>query len=558
LKIYVRMLINLVLYVGTTLLVFEGVGRASSANETLQKLLDANPPVLLILVACIVYLLLALAFRVRGRLSKSEPPRLLDAVRFRRLQGASFAASLAVGAGCALFYFGLMKLPFLPDRVHFELNNYVDVFSKSDAWVFAILGVGIVGVLFEEIYFRGLIFGELRKSLPLPVAFAGHALIYAYFQPNLSVSFTAFFLALFYSYMYGKTQSIWSTVTAAATLNILIVASKELGLLDLMGDANAAASIALLLAGAVGVVLGLYAIRRTAAPGLDEQPEGKASRLVRAFAWVGLYIAVYYAVLSTVNYVWTKVLIRYEPIQPWLSDSANNLWALVLNDLIAVPIYMFLLRRYQATSLIRHCGFRRIDGRTAARIAALSVSMGLWVISVAKIPFVEDRFPQFDALFESLVGGPLLTFAVFLIIHSVYKEILFRGLVFGAFRTAMPLAAALALNALVYGQLFFRLDPALTVYGGLGTVIFGLLYVWHRSLWAPIVAQLGLFATYYAAWQGMAAFDIAFGGAFYAVMAVSSASVLYFMFRLWSTRTAAGKRERPAPVTMEGAEHAGI
>ncbi|MFC5702237.1 type II CAAX endopeptidase family protein [Cohnella faecalis] len=554
-KNYIRMIVNLVLYLGVTFLVFWGVGILKEQNETFKRLLDDNPPVLLIICACIIYLILTLLFQVRHKLTKSEPKRLLDAVGFRKLNDNEYVGSFLVGAGCALFFFGLMTLSVLPEKTLYELNNYVDVFSKSDAFVFAILGAGVIGVLFEEVYFRGLVFGELRRVLPLPVAFLAHAAVYAYFQPNLTISITGFFLALFYSFMYVKTKSVWSTVTAAATLNITIVAAKEYGLIEALGKGNDFMPVAVLVVGAIFVLLGLFRISRFA--GIESGTGGKVEAYLKAIAAAGAYIAIYYAVLTSVIYIWTQVLTSYEPIRPWLNESSNNLWALVINDIIAVALYFFILRRYRSVNLFELCGFSRISRSTVVQIAILSISMGLWVTSIAKIPYVEETFPQFDTLFNSLVGGPLLPFIVFLLFHSVYKEILFRGLIFNAFKTAMPLAVVFLLDALVYGQLFFQWDPALTIYGGMGTVIFGLLYLWYRSLWAPIVAQLGLFATYYAARHSIAAFEIEFNGAFYAVMVVSSASVLFFMIRLWKKRTSAVPAPQPSAIPAKRGARAG-
>ncbi|MFB9326424.1 type II CAAX endopeptidase family protein [Paenibacillus aurantiacus] len=553
---YVRMALNLILYVGATQLAFRATDWIASRSGELKRLLDNNPPALLIVVACEIYLLLALMARIRGRIWKSEPRRLLDAVKYRRLSAGEVGGSIALGAGCALFFFGLMELPLLPDGTLAQLHDYVNVFSKSDAFIFAVLGAGVIGVLFEEIFFRGILFGELLRGLPMPAAFAAHALVYAYFQPNLTISFTAFVLALFYSYLYVKTGSVWSTAIAAATLNIGIVSAKEADVIDALGSAHSAIAFLLLLIGSACVLLGLFLIYRHG--GKHANAGGKVERIARAIAWAGVYIAIYYAVLNGVIYVWSQVLTRIEAIRPWLNDGLNNLWALDLNDLVAVPIYMFILSRYRKAPLLAHCRFSRIDGRTIAQIGALSVSMGLWVMGVSKIPIVEDTFPQFDTLFNSLVGGPLLTFLVFLLVHSVYKEILFRGLILNAFHAGMPLAAALALDALVYGLLFFQWDPALTVYGGMGTVIFGLLYVWYRSIWAPIVAQIGLFGTYYASWHGISAFGLEFGAAHVVVIMISSASVLFFMIRLWKQRPLEAPAQPRSPGVFEGTAQASV
>jgi membrane protease YdiL (CAAX protease family) len=548
----IRMVVNLVLYLGLALLGFELQALLVGPNDSFKSMLDSNPSVTLIMIAGIIYFLLAIAFRIRHRLRRSEPKSLLDAIPLRKLTGREARSSIIVGLGCALAYFGLMGAPFLPDRAISDMHSYVDTFAKADSFLFVIIGVGFVGTFFEEMLFRGLVFSEMRRALPVSVAFVAHAVVYAYFQPNLTISFTAFFLALIYAYLYTKTGTVASTITAAVVLNLAIIGAKQIGLIDQLDKTNEYAHTAVLLVGLVAIAYGLYRLSKPASRaaatltegGALAESSGKPTAYFNAIGKAAIYMIIYYSVLMPIIYLWTQVLTLYEPFRPWLSNSHNNLWALVANDLLVVPIYYFLLRRYQSKNLIEVCNFSKISVSTIAQIAALSVFMGLWVTSIAQIPYVQDAFPQFEALFNSLVGGPLVPFLVFLIFHSVYKEILFRGLIFNAFKAAMPLVVALILDALVYGLLFFQLDPALTIYGGMGTVIFGLLYVWYKSLWAPIVAQLGLFSTYYATRHSYAAFEVEFSGVFYVVMAASSAAVLLLMIRLWQRRSVIDSAEK--------------
>lgn len=533
------MILTVVLLLGLYLLVFETQVSLMARNDGYRSLLETNVPVWLFINFSVLYLLLLAMFGIRNRLVQKKLP-FFEAAGFRKIREKDFLLSCMVAIGCGFVFFGLMKLPFLPQVVQNQMQAYVDIFGQADKFLFTLIGVGLAGAFMEELFFRGLVFNQLRSVLPFAVAYILQAGIYSIFQPSPTISVISFFLALIYGFIYTKTGSVWSTITIAVIVNVFIVSAKETGLVDSIVSGSLL-SYAILLVGFVLIIAGLLQFaKRTQA----EQPVSnfviKLNPYLVMTGRLVLYIVIYFAVLQPLVHLWYNVMTEIDALRPWLTDARNSNWGLVLNDIIAIPIYYFILRRYQKRDLIQVSRFKKISFNSVWQTALLSICMGLWVTSVVKIPAVSGTFPQFEVLFSSLVGGAPFTFIVFLIIHSIYKEVLFRSLIFNELNAVLPLAVSIVINALIYGLLFFQLDPALTFYGGMGTVIFALLYVWYQSLWAPIVAQIGLFGTYYIARNIYDVLDVSFNGYLIAIIAICSIAIPPLMVRLWKQKPSTG------------------
>ncbi|MNO20448.1 CAAX amino terminal protease self- immunity [compost metagenome] len=537
------MLLKVAILLGVYLIVFEAQKMVMGQYEGYKKLLESNVPVWLLMNFTAIYLLILAGYGIRNRITKKEKITLFEAARFTPIGTRDWLLSVMIAFGCALAFIGLMKLPFLPQAALSQMQAYVDIFGQAERFIFVLIGVGFAGAFMEEIFFRGLVFNQLRSALPFMAAYLLQAVIYSIFQPNLTITFISFFLALIYGFLFTKTGSIWSTISIAVIVNVLIVTAGESGVISGL-PVGSPLGYVMFPAGLIVIIFGLLLVNKRPS-GAQPTVSPFVAKLKPYFIMagrIGLYIAIYYAVLQPLVHLWYNVLTQVDTLRPWLNDSRNSNWGLVLNDLIAVPIYYFILRRYQKRDLLQVCRLDKIPFSSVWKIALLSICMGLWVTSVVKIPAVSETFPQFEGLFSSLVGGAPFTFIVFLIIHSVYKEVLFRGLVFNDLYSVLPLGWALLGNAFVYGWLFFNFDPALSFYGGLGTIIFGLLYVWFGSIWAPTVAQIGLFATYYISRNLFNHYEIGFNGYFIALIALCSFAIPPLMHRLYKQRTSGGRQ----------------
>lgn len=79
--------------------------------------------------------------------------------------------------------------------------------------------VGIIVPIFEEIFFRGVIYNELRKSMPLWIAIILQAVIFGVFHGNVIQGTYAFALALVFGLVYTKFKSIWTAIIIHMVIN---------------------------------------------------------------------------------------------------------------------------------------------------------------------------------------------------------------------------------------------------------------------------------------------------------------------------------------------------
>ena len=87
--------------------------------------------------------------------------------------------------------------------------------------------LGIVGPIFEEILFRGLIFGELRKITPVKIALVIQALLFGAYHLNLVQGVYAFLLGLLIGYVYYRSNSIIAPILMHVSINSLSVIINE-------------------------------------------------------------------------------------------------------------------------------------------------------------------------------------------------------------------------------------------------------------------------------------------------------------------------------------------
>jgi hypothetical protein len=88
------------------------------------------------------------------------------------------------------------------------------------------------------------------------------------------------------------------------------------------------------------------------------------------------------------------------------------------------------------------------------------------------------------------------------------------------------------IQGVLYGALFFFGDIPLSLYGFLGAVIFALLYVWFRSIWAPIAAQVACQGSQYLLWHyGPETTDVTVMSAWMAVAAAMIAVGIFLAFK---------------------------
>lgn len=101
----------------------------------------------------------------------------------------------------------------------FEQYNQLATLITGGDFVLSLLAVGIIGPIFEEILFRGLVFGELRKITKVQVAIFIQALLFGIYHMNLVQGTYAFVIGILLGYVYYRSSSIISSIIVHVTIN---------------------------------------------------------------------------------------------------------------------------------------------------------------------------------------------------------------------------------------------------------------------------------------------------------------------------------------------------
>lgn len=203
-----------------------------------------------------------------------------------------------------------------------------------------------------------------------------------------------------------------------------------------------------------------------------------------------IYVATYFLIIKSLVAFGRAFILDRPVIGPWLYQNA--LVVTITSDLIQFTIFYFVFKKFKGKNLLEHVKLtERISKKNIAIITVIGIAAGFFTSSVFKLPFITERYSDLIGIMKFMFvdGGNIVVFTCFLLVGSVFKEILFRGLIFNELRDKLPVALAVIIQGLMYGLLFFNLNVPLSVYGFLGAVLFVLLYIWVKSLWAPVIAQ---------------------------------------------------------------------
>jgi membrane protease YdiL (CAAX protease family) len=101
----------------------------------------------------------------------------------------------------------------------FESYEQVAELITGGEFVISLVTIGIIAPVFEEILFRGLVFGELRKVSKLPLAIVLQALIFGIYHMNVIQGSYAFLLGILLGFVYYRSSTIIAPVIIHITIN---------------------------------------------------------------------------------------------------------------------------------------------------------------------------------------------------------------------------------------------------------------------------------------------------------------------------------------------------
>lgn len=163
-----------------------------------------------------------------------------------------------------------------------------------------------------------------------------------------------------------------------------------------------------------------------------------------------------------------------------------------ITDPILIGIYFLLFAIIKKQNLGKYCNFKVPKAKSIVSFAALGFLLGIFTYSLVNTPYIQQNFnPLYGSVKYFIISGNIFALIYIVIVNSVSKEIGFRGLIFNELKTFMPVWIAIILQAVAYAsQVFFSAGMVLAVYGFIGSVLFGLVYYFNKSLLSSIMTQV--------------------------------------------------------------------
>ena len=137
--------------------------------------------------------------------------KILNFCGFSRIGRKSIALTALIGVALVLpvdFIVGFLSIDKLSPGTEKAFNS---IFEGNSFFVL-LLGIGILGPIVEEILFRGLVFNELRKNMPVALAVVLQGLAFGAYHMNWTQFLYAAPLGILFGLVYLWTRSIWSTI----------------------------------------------------------------------------------------------------------------------------------------------------------------------------------------------------------------------------------------------------------------------------------------------------------------------------------------------------------
>ena len=173
-------------------------------------------------------LIFGLIYWLRYRKSHKEQPRM----RALTITPKTMVLSVVIGFAM-VFVSNLILALFNPLTMlvgmdfYMEQLNLISQLISGTSLPLAIVSVGIVGPIVEEVIFRGLIFYYFQKRYSVKTAIIVQAILFGVIHLNLAQASYAIIVGLFLGYAYVYTQSIWVPIIIHVVNNIVAMVVPE-------------------------------------------------------------------------------------------------------------------------------------------------------------------------------------------------------------------------------------------------------------------------------------------------------------------------------------------
>lgn len=144
-------------------------------------------------------------------------------VGFRKIKVADGGLILAFGAFFSILITGLFDLAVMYLPIQQQLAEFESLMEPlmESGFIPIVLAVSISAPLFEEIIFRGIVFNDFKKALPVWVAIIVQGLLFGLFHGNWIQGVYATLVGIVLGIVYYKYKSIWAVILLHFSYNTI-------------------------------------------------------------------------------------------------------------------------------------------------------------------------------------------------------------------------------------------------------------------------------------------------------------------------------------------------
>ncbi len=163
-----------------------------------------------------------ISFFIYWFILKIRKKNFFEECSFNSTKPANLFLSVVLGLSLLLPISTLVSLLSI-DKLSTDSQDRINTIVNGNNIFITLLAIGLVAPIIEEIIFRGLIFGELKRKIPIPAAIVIQALLFGMYHGNYTQAIYASVLGIVLGYVCYKTGSIVSSILVHISFNTLSI-----------------------------------------------------------------------------------------------------------------------------------------------------------------------------------------------------------------------------------------------------------------------------------------------------------------------------------------------
>ncbi|MDD7796373.1 CPBP family intramembrane glutamic endopeptidase [Clostridium sp. 'White wine YQ'] len=188
-----------------------GSGNYNNIADNFQKEFLGQAYIIALIAAIVTFGIYVLMFR-----NKEE--NLFMRCRFKAFNLKAGLSLIPLTIALSAFSVSLVGIlvQFFP-----SYQEVSDTLQAANGSIISALAITMLAPIFEEILFRGIVFNELKKSMPVIPAIIAQGVLFGIYHLNLLQCIYAAILGCVLGLIYQMTRSLWSNIIVHMIYNLL-------------------------------------------------------------------------------------------------------------------------------------------------------------------------------------------------------------------------------------------------------------------------------------------------------------------------------------------------